>query len=227
MSLRWEKGSHGQRRARGLRPELSLPLLPASVCSSIKWEKENKVIKKALLNVKISCLQMKNDANPRWVDGKGRLFSFLGRWNVCVGCSHAERLISITEPVFSSVTGNVNTYLAGWLHGQNEVMCAGHNLGCHQTLKIPSFSTTPSPSFPRQAGALNLSLTLLLWLASKGLPVWHPIDTFAHQWMKRWKVPFGPFNPPSTGLSGLSSVASLSSPYYPAQKTSVALSPSP
>ena len=105
------------RRMRGLRPELSLSLLPASVFSSIKWERETKGIKKALLNVKTSYLQRKNDANPRWVDKKGRLFSFLGRWNAHVGCSHAERLIIITEPVFSSVTGNVNTYLAGWLHG--------------------------------------------------------------------------------------------------------------
>ena len=61
---------------RGVRPELSLPLLPASVFSSIKWGRENKVVKKALLDVKISCLQRKNDVNLRGVDGKGRLFSW-------------------------------------------------------------------------------------------------------------------------------------------------------
>lgn len=48
-----------------------------------------------------------------------------------VAYSHVERLINITEPVFSSVTGTINPSLTGWLQWQNEVICAGHKTGSH------------------------------------------------------------------------------------------------
>lgn len=63
------------------------------------------------------------------MDGRERFSLPLADESMYISYSHVERLINITEPVFSPVTGNINTYLAGWLQGSNEVIYVGHNVG--------------------------------------------------------------------------------------------------